>query len=832
MTQFQIGMFIGLLVVLAILGVVVGLLLRRRARHAKDIERSLKMVPLLLRLPPAEPDDSQRDDREEIKENISKAEGIFTLLSGTFAKSWLYSQRHIAFEIVAQGEQIFFYVAVPAGLVTSVEKALIAAYPGIQIVHVADHNIFSPTGKIQTVSGGELRLTNKSMYPIQTYKTLDFDPLSGMLSGLSRLKADEGAAVQIMIRPTSDKFSKSARRQAKGLLNPSKAKANDPMNIAAQVAKAPFSSPDWQAKQQQIDPTKQSDSIDQRIAQAIEEKASEPTFETLIRIVASSGQLPQSKMIVQDIINGFAQFNQPGSNGFSYSEARTPRDLAANFIFRLFPANQTGMILNTTELATIFHLPDISNEIGTPVERKGKKEVSGPADLPTEGVVIGSNFFQGKEKVVRLTDKDRSRHMYVIGQTGTGKSVLLEDLIVQDMALGKGLCVIDPHGELAETVLAKVPRSRVEDVIYFNPADAAMPVGLNIMEFDPKHPEQKDFVIQEIINMLYKLYDPDQQGIIGPRFEHWFRQAALTIMADPNGATFLEVPKPFLDDDFLKAKFKYVTDPTVQDFWINEMGQTSDYHKSEMLGWFVSKWGAFLSNEIMRNIIGQHKSAFDFTEIMDGKKILIVNLSKGLVGENNSKLLGMMFVIKLLAAALARSGRDKAAMPQFTLYVDEFQNFSTDSFATILSEARKYNLSLVVANQFIGQLTEQIRGAVFGNVGTLFSYRCGPEDAEFLEKQFEPSFDRNDLVNMPNLTGAIKLMANGLPTIPFTVNPVFPPVGEVNAQAAMAMKELSRSKYGRPKAEVDEEVSAAIQMRPAKPEVKAEQPEPEVVASA
>ncbi|MFO0955634.1 MAG: DUF87 domain-containing protein [Candidatus Saccharibacteria bacterium] len=832
MTQFQIGMFIGLLVILAILGVVVGLLLRRRARHAKDIERSLKMVPLLLRLPPAEPDDSQRDDREEIKENISKAEGIFTLLSGTFAKSWLYSQRHIAFEIVAQGEQIFFYVAVPAGLVTSVEKALIAAYPGIQIVHVADHNIFSSTGKIQTVSGGELRLTNKSMYPIQTYKTLDFDPLSGMLSGLSRLKADEGAAVQIMIRPTSDKFSKNARRQAKGLLNPSKAKANDPMNIAAQVAKAPFSSPDWQAKQQQIDPTKQSDSIDQRIAQAIEEKASEPTFETLIRIVASSSQLPQSKMIVQDIINGFAQFNQPGSNGFSYSEARTPRDLAANFIFRLFPANQGGMILNTTELATIFHLPDISNEIGTPVERKGKKEVSGPADLPTDGVVIGSNFFQGKEKVVRLTDKDRSRHMYVIGQTGTGKSVLLEDLIVQDMALGKGLCVIDPHGELAETVLAKVPRSRVEDVIYFNPADAAMPVGLNIMEFDPKHPEQKDFVIQEIINMLYKLYDPDQQGIIGPRFEHWFRQAALTIMADPNGATFLEVPKPFLDDDFLKAKFKYVTDPTVQDFWINEMGQTSDYHKSEMLGWFVSKWGAFLSNEIMRNIIGQHKSAFDFTEIMDGKKILIVNLSKGLVGENNSKLLGMMFVIKLLAAALARSGRDKAAMPQFTLYVDEFQNFSTDSFATILSEARKYNLSLVVANQFIGQLTEQIRGAVFGNVGTLFSYRCGPEDAEFLEKQFEPSFDRNDLVNMPNLTGAIKLMANGLPTIPFTVNPVFPPVGEVNAQAAMAMKELSRSKYGRPKAEVDEEVSAAIQMRPAKPEVKAEQSEPEVVASA
>ena len=823
MTDFTIFMVVILVGFLIVLGLIAFFVLRGRARHAKDIERSLKMVPLLLKLPPAEPEEIQRDDRELIKENIAKAEGIFTLLSGIRTKRKIYSQRHISFEIVAQGEQIYFYIGVPAALVTSVEKALVSAYPAIQIVPATDHNIFSPTGKIQTVAGGELHFTGKSMYPIQTYKTLDFDPLSGMISGLSRLKSDEGAAVQIMIRPASDTFSRGSRRYAKGLLNPAKAKANDPMNIAAQVAKAPFGTPDWQAKNQLNDPTKQSDTIDQKLAQAIEEKASEPAFESLIRIVASSEDLARSKMIVQDIINGFAQFNQPGSNGFTFTDARTPRDLATDFIFRFFPAGQRGMILNTTELATLFHLPNESETLGTPIERKGRKEVSAPADLPKEGVVIGSNFFQGKEKVVRLTDKDRSRHMYIIGQTGTGKSVLLEDLIVQDMALGKGMCVIDPHGELAETVLAKVPKSRSEDVIYFNPADGNMPMGLNILEFDPDHPEQKDFVIQETIAMLYKLYDPDQQGIIGPRFEHWYRNAALTIMSDPKGATFLEVPKPFVDDDFLKAKFKYVKDPTVQDFWINEMGQTSDYHKSEMLGWFVSKWGAFLSNEIMRNIIGQHKSSFDFPDIMDNSKILIVNLSKGLVGENNSKLLGMMFVIKLLAAALSRSGRDKHQMPQFTLYVDEFQNFSTDSFATILSEARKYNLCLVVANQFIGQLTEQIKGAVFGNVGTLFSYRCGPEDAEFLEKQFEPSFDRNDLVNMPNLQGAIKLMANGLPTIPFTVNPVFPPVGEVNAQAALAMKELSRRKYGRPKAEVDEEVSEALQMRPApKPQVSPE----------
>ena len=788
-------------------------LFARRSQHAKDIERGLKMVPLLLKLPPAEEDESQRDDREKIKENISKAEGIFTLLSGLATKRKLYSQRHIAFEIVVRGEQIYFYVGVPAALTSAVEKALVSAYPTIQIEQASEHNIFSQQGKLAGVVGGELNLTQKNIYPVQTYKTLEFDPMSGMIASLSKLTQDEGAAIQIMVRPAPAKWAKGAREYAKGLLNPQRAKSNDPMHIATQIAKAPFSTPDWQAKEQMHDPTKQADTIDQKQAQAIEEKASEPAFETLVRVLASSSDQARSQLVVQDIVNGFAQFNQPGSNGFVYAPANTPRELAHDFIFRIFPRNRKGVILNSTELATIFHLPDVAAEIGTPLERKGRREVSAPAELPSQGVVIGSNFFQGKEKVVRLSDEDRKRHMYIIGQTGTGKSVTLEDLIVQDMALGKGLCVIDPHGELADAVLAKVPRSRIDDVIYFNPADLAVPLGLNIMEFDPEHPEQKDFIIQEVINMLYKLYDPDKQGIIGPRFEHWFRMASLTIMSDPQGATFLEVPKPFVDDEYLKEKFKHVKDTTVQDFWINEMGQTSDYHKSEMLGWFVSKWGAFQSNEVMRNIIGQHKSAFNFTEIMDSNKILIVNLSKGQTGTENSRLLGMIFVIKLLAAALARSGREKSQMPQFTLYVDEFQNFSTDSFATILSEARKYNLCLVVANQFIGQLSEEIKGAVFGNVGTLFTFRCGPEDAEFLEKQFEPSFDRNDLVNIPNLQGAIKLMANGLPTVPFTIHPVFPPVGKANVEVAMQLKELTRKRFGRPKAEVEEEVRQQLRTR-------------------
>lgn len=815
MGEYASLLLIIVMLVMLIVGGIVFWVVRRKLQHAKDIERSLKMVPLLLKLPPAEDDESQRDEREKIKENVSRAEGIYTLLSGIATnRRWLYSQRHISFEIVAQGEQIYFYVAVPVALVTSVEKALVAAYPTIQIIPTEDHNIFSRTGKVATIAGGEMQMERETFYPVQTYKTLEFDPLTGMLSALTRLKPDEGVIIQTLFRPANPKWAVRAREFAKGLLNPQRAKIHDPLHIATAVARAPFGSPDWQAKEQMQDPSKQADSIDQKLAQAVEEKANQPAFETLIRIVASSDDFNHSKLLLQDIINGFAQFSLPGSNSFKFAAVSTQQQLATDVIFRFFPARKKNVILNSSELATLFHLPGSNLEIATPLERKGLKEVASPADLPDAGLVLGSNFFQGKEKVIRLTDKDRTRHMYILGQTGTGKSVLLSDLVVQDMMAGKGLCFIDPHGEVAEEIIAKVPPHRADDVIYFNPADMAMPLGMNILETDPAHPEQKDFVIQETLAMLYKMYDPNNQGFIGPRFEQWYRNAALTVMADPAGATFLEIPKPFLDDDFLKAKFKYVTDPTVQDFWINEMGQTSERDKSEMLGYFVSKWGAFQSNETMRNIMGQHTSAFDFGKVMDENKILIVNLSKGQVGELNAKYLGMIFVIKVLAAAFARSGRKSDEMPLFTLYVDEFQNFATESFATILSEARKYNLCLVVANQFIGQLTDEIKGAVFGNVGTLFTYRCGPDDAEYLEKQFAPSFDKTDLVNMPNLTGAVKLMADGLPTKPFTLKPIFPPIGgRGDANVALSVKELSRNKYGRPKEEVAKEVAEALTKR-------------------
>jgi hypothetical protein len=395
--------------------------------------------------------------------------------------------------------------------------------------------------------------------------------------------------------------------------------------------------------------------------------------------------------------------------------------------------------------------------------------------------------------------------MYVVGQTGTGKSTFLENLALQDMLSGNGFAFVDPHGDTAERLLAMVPKERTEDVLYFSPADMDYPMGLNLFEF--QNADQKDFLIQEALNMLYKLYDPQHQGIMGPRYEHLFRNAALTIMADPAGGTFVDIPKLFRDPKFVQQKLQHVKDMNVREFWLKEMPASQRSNEfGEVTSWFVSKFGAFLSNEMMRNIIGQTKSAFDLRQIMDNKKILLVNLSKGRTGELNSKLLGMVFVMKFQAAAMSRSDVPESERVDFSLYVDEFQNFSTDSFATIMSEARKYHLNLIVANQFTTQLTEEIRDAVFGNIGTIVAFRVGQNDVESLGKYFQPIFDTDDLLRVPNYNTIVRTLIGGVPTQPFSMA-TLPPLGTPNPRLSIALKQLSAAKHGRPKASVEKEIN-------------------------
>jgi len=373
------------------------------------------------------------------------------------------------------------------------------------------------------------------------------------------------------------------------------------------------------------------------------------------------------------------------------------------------------------------------------------------------------------------------------------------------MLKGNGFAFVDPHGDVVERLLAMVPKERTEDVIYFSPAEMEYPMGLNLFEFNS--PDQKDFLIQEALNMLYKLYDPQHQGIMGPRYEHLFRNAALTVMADPEGGTFVDIPKLFRDPKFVQQKLQHVKDLNVLEFWQKEMPASQRSNEfGDVVSWFVSKFGAFLSNEMMRNIIGQTKSAFDLRDIMDNKKILMVNLSKGRTGELNSKLLGMIFVMKFQAAAMSRSDTPEDDRVDFSLYVDEFQNFSTDSFATIMSEARKYHLNLIVANQFTTQLTTEIRDAVFGNIGTIVSFRIGQNDLESLGKYFQPTFDEDDLLRVPNHNTIVRTLIGGIPTVPFSMT-TMPPLGTPNPRLSIALKQLSAAKYGRHRDIVDKEIT-------------------------
>lgn len=801
--------FAGLFLVMAtVIGTILFLHSRKLLREQKNYERGLKTVPLLIHLPPPSQDIEvgQRDTRDVANETISKAETLYEIISSTVKKGFkskFYGQRHFSFEIVGSGGFIYFYAAVPVALVDVVQQAIVSAYPAVRLEEVAEKNIFSPVGKINGTMGGELTLKENSAYPISTYLELKRDTMGALLNALSTLDKEDGAGIQILLRPADSQWRKNAHAVASKKRKGKEKKKGGELAFwwLKQVFIAPVKPPEDRSekKKEEEGPS----AVDQSLAEAIEDKAKHPGYEVLVRVIASSNISQRAQAIVNNIVATFSLFDAPGKNGFKYTPAKDIDSFVTGYILRFFPPENNKSILNSVELATLFHFPDQSGMPTSQLERQSSKQVDGPRNISDEGLVVGYNIFRGAKKRINLDPDDRRRHVYIVGQTGTGKSTMLENLALQDMLNGDGLAFIDPHGDTAERLLSMVPKERTEDVIYFSPADMEYPLGLNLFEFDS--PQQKDFLIQEAINMLYKLYDPLHQGIIGPRYEHWFRNAALTIMSDPAGATFIDIPKVFTDSKYAKQKLQYVTDRTVLDFWNKEMASTSDYHKSEVLGWFVSKFGAFLSNEMMRNIIGQTKSAFNLREIMDSGKILLVNLSKGRTGELNSKLLGMIFVMKFQAAAMSRASVPEEERKDFSLYVDEFQNFSTDSFATILSEARKYHLNLIVANQFTTQLSDEIRDAVFGNVGTILSFRVGTTDAEFLAKYFAPVFDMNDLQRLPNWNTIARLMVGGVPSQPFSLSGL-PPLGTANKQLAEALKQLSAAKFGRPRAKVEAEI--------------------------
>jgi hypothetical protein len=420
---------------------------------------------------------------------------------------------------------------------------------------------------------------------------------------------------------------------------------------------------------------------------------------------------------------------------------------------------------------------------------------------------MGVSAYRGIKRQIYIGNEDRMRHIYVIGKTGTGKSELLKSMILQDIKAGKGLCFMDPHGDAIEDILKLIPPERAEDVIYFNPSDTGRPLGLNLLE--AKTEDEKHFAATAVINMMYKLFDPYKTGIVGPRFEHAVRNAMLTAMYEP-GSTFVEIMRILTDAKFVQEILPKVTDPIVRRYWTDQIAQTSDFHKSEVLDYITSKFGRFVTNKLIRNIIGQSQSSFDLRRVMDEGKILLINLAKGSLGEENSNFLGLILVPRVLMAAMSRVDVPMEARRDFYFYVDEFQNFATPDFAVILSEARKYRLGLCVANQFIGQVEEEVKNAVFGNVGTIIAYRVGVSDANYLQHEFTPTFGEDDLLNVERYHAFVKTIVNNEPVPPFSMDTT-KDLGKIKSmespRIAEIIKEMSRLKYGRDEKLVEAEIT-------------------------
>jgi len=809
------------LYIMVLIGALAFLFILRSLLHTQSqAGKAFHKTILLIKIPKEKKKEQQQtmeDNINQVREQIAVADTLFSSIAGLRRDSgfmaWLRGRNdHIALEIVVKDSKISFYVAVPDKLYNFVSQQIHAQYPHAEITEETDYNIFKPQSHIV---GAHLFFKQKSAFPLKNYKTMDSDPLLAILNPLSNILEDEGALVQYIVRPATPKWRRQGVKMIRDI------KEGQKFEYVAQRGWFLRGLYKWKKTlfPKQQDPTKQNSMTEQyhltqmeeEMVKNMEEKISHGGMEITIRLVSSASSKEKAQMNLENIINSFSQYSiYRYGNALGAAIPKNPNKLIQESIYRSTRQGQY-MVVNTQEMAGFWHLPLPSTE--TPhIDWLSARRSPPPINIPKEGVILGRSVYRGEETIIRMKRDDRRRHLYIVGKSGSGKSVLAQHLAVQDVQNGEGVCVIDPHGDFAEYVLQHVPKERADDVIYFNPSDVERPVGLNMLEV--KSEDQKDFATQEMISIFYKLVtDP---SMIGPMFEHNMRNVMLTLMSDlENPGTIAEVPRMFTDDEFVKGWKKKVTDPMVLAFWDKEMAKTSDFHKSEMLGYLISKVGRFVENGMIRNIIGQSHSGFNFREVMDQKKILIVNLAKGLVGEINSNLLGLIIVSKLQMAAMERASLPEEERYDFYLYMDEFQNFITESIASILSEARKYRLELIMAHQYLKQLEDNkgkttVRDAVLGNAGTIACFRIGVEDAEILQKEFAPVFSAYDLVNVEQYTAYIKLLIDNTAAKPFNMM-TYPPVPG-NKELAAAIKELSRLKYGRPREIVEAEIMERAQL--------------------
>lgn len=780
-----------------------------------NYKRTLDLTFLKITLPKKDSDlDEKKETTKDFKEMIGLMEQLYSSLKSIYSNKIIkkiIGQDLISFEYISHEWQIFFYVIIPKNYKYLIEKQINWFYTDAIIEETTEVNIFKNRKYIEATY---LNTTKEFYFPIKTYNKLESDPINNITNAFSKLEEDESAVIQILLKPVQDDWQNECSKASSKLMKGKKTWFTlNPLKLLLWFFEVIFTSNDDEKSNNNEDNTS---ALTQERSKTLDEKWDKTGFETIIRVIATWNDKHMVETELKNITSAFTQFSYPDFNKFSNTIYHNKKSLIKNYIFRYFkkPIYLKKMILNTEELASIFHFPHIKYNNTPEIKWQNFKIVKAPNNIPKEWLLLWYNIHRWVKKEIRIKNEDRFRHFYVIWQTGTGKSSIMQVMARQDFKNWEWVCIIDPHGDLARDVLPFIPRERADDVIIFDPSDLDRPMWLNLLEADT--PEEKELVAMDALNMMIKLFGNE---IFWPRIQDYFRNAVLTLMDYPQGWAITDVVRLFTDEEFQKDRVRHVQNPIVKAWWETTYAKMWDREKAEIIPYFAAKFGQFTTNKMMRNIIGQVKSSFDILDIMQNKKILLVNLSKGRLWDLNSKLLGMILVSKIQMAAMRRDKIPKEERSDFFLYIDEFQNYVTDSIESILSEARKYRLSLNIAHQYLWQLEQSdaltksslnLKQAIFGNVWTIMSYKIWPEDWEFMAKYYAPTFSEQDLVNMDKFKATMKLSVDNQPTTPFSVIPVNPYLESWDMKLAKAYTELSRLKYWRDVNFVSKEIEYRI----------------------
>ncbi len=784
-------------------------------RIKENYKRTLSLTFLQVTLPKKESDsDERKETQKDFKEMISIMEQLYSSLKSLYSKKILKKilwQDTISFEYVAHEWEIRFFIVVPKHYKHLIEKQVNGFYADAIIEETTEINIFKGRSKYAATY---INTAKEYFFPIKTYQKLESDPINNITNAFSKLEEDESAVIQVLLQPIDDDWQSKCIKASRQIMQWKKTYFSlNPFKILLGIFELFTSSSDDNNQNPQDD---HSSALTQERAKTVDEKWDKSGFTAIVRIIATGNSQHMVDTELVNITSAFSQFSYPEFNKFTTTLRHSEKKLIHNYIYRYFkkPMYLKKMILNTEELASIFHFPHIRYNQTPEIKWQNFKITKAPNNIPKEWMLLGHNVHRWVKKEIRIKNEDRFRHFYVIGQTGTGKSSIMQVMARQDLANGNGLCIMDPHGDLAKDLLPFIPRERADDVIIFDPSDTDRPLGLNLLE--AKNPEDHDMVALNAMNIMIKLFWSE---IFGPRIQDYFRNGVMTLMAHPEWWALTDIVRLFTNDDFRRERVNKLKNPIVKGWWDSTYAKMWEREKWEIIPYFAAKFGGFITNEMMRNIIGQLDSSFDILDIMQNKKILMVNLSKWSIGDLNSELLGMILVSKIQMAAMGRDKIPKEDRTDFFLYIDEFQNYVTDSIESILSEARKYRLGLTIAHQYLGQLEKSdaltksntnLKDAIFGNVWSIMSYKIWPQDGEFMEKYYAPVFWNQDLVNMDKFKAVMKLSVDNQPTVPFSVIPQNPYLETGDPKLADAFKELSRLKHGRDKAFIGKEIEYRI----------------------